>query len=129
MNNFDKLYSELKTSVAADTITPMNIVSIVVNLMKFVDQFEDLPGDQKKQLILDILVKYVKDELDGVDETIVVRIIELTVPTLIDTFISVDKKEITFKSQDKKVDPINVELKNVIIAETSSKICFCFKNI
>jgi hypothetical protein len=125
MSNFDKLYAELKANIGEESITPMNIVSIVVTLMKIVERFEDLPGVQKKQLILDTLVKYVKDELDGVAENIVVRIIELTVPTLIDAFISVDKKKVTIKVQDAKVDPLNIELKDVKIAEPT-KSCFCF---
>ena len=93
------------------------------------ETFENLPGIEKKKLILDTLVKYTKDELDGVEETIVVNIIEMTVPTLIDTFINVDKKKVVFSEKSEEKQESKIESINIEIVEKTVKTCFSLKKL
>ena len=88
----DKLYNSLALLVGDTEITSTNVVLIATNLMQTVEKYPKLSGEQKKNLLLHVLKKYVKDKLDGSDEDNVLMFIDMFLPSVIDTIIQVDKK-------------------------------------
>ena len=89
------LYNKLLSILNGKTINTYNIVSISINLMKFVELYPKLPGRQKKNIVLYVLNKFAIDYLDGEDETVVTTFIDLILPSMIDSVISIDRKELT----------------------------------
>lgn len=109
----DKLYKNLSDILEGEKINTTNVVLIATNLIQIVERYPELKGVQKKLLLIHVLKRFVKDNLDGEEETAVLTFIDLFLPSVIDTIISVDKKEIAIKMKK------------------SFKICFpcCFKKI
>lgn len=93
----DKLYNSLSSLVGDEKITTDNIVSIATNLMQIVDTYPELKGVEKKSMIMHVLKRFVRDRLDGDVENTVIMFIDLLLPSVIDTIVSVDKKEIVVK--------------------------------
>ena len=91
----DSLYNTLTNSNSV--LTKENITTIVVNLMQLVEKYPDLTGVQKKQLVIDVVNKFIKDNTEGDEEEILLTFANIFLPTLIDTFVSVDKKKIVIK--------------------------------
>ena len=107
--NIQVIYNDIKQQldgiVGMDKLSLENVVSTVIQLMKYINKYESISGKDKKNAILSILAKYVSDRIDEefeADTTITLRnFIETILPTLIDTFISLDKKELTIQDGKK----------------------------
>lgn len=110
-NIIDKLYNSLSRIVEGEKINTTNVVSIVTNLIQIVEKYPDIKGEQKKLLLIHVLKNFVKNNLDDEEKIAVLTFIDLFLPSVIDTIISVDKKEIVIKMKK------------------SFKVCFpcCFK--
>lgn len=93
----DKLYKSLSLLVGGEKINTTNVVIIATNLIQIVEKYPKLKGHQKKMLILQVLKKFVEDHLENEEEKVVLTFIDLFLPSVIDTIISVDKKEISVK--------------------------------
>ncbi len=106
-----KLYNSLSIIVTDKKIDNTNVILITTNLMQIVEEYPGLKGEQKKTLIIDVLKRFVIDNLNDTEETFVLTFIDSVLPYVIDTIISVDKKEIAVKMKK------------------SFKVCFpsCFK--
>lgn len=99
----DRLYVVLNKIIGPENnLNTLNIVTIIVTLMQIVDKFKDVKGPQKKVVIITVLDKYVRESMDATkEETKSIRlIIDKTIPTLIDTLISVDKKTLSIKRRN-----------------------------
>ena len=94
----DKLYIEIMNVIEKNNIEITDIVGVTINMMKIVDKYKNINGVQKKNLILHILGKLIDDKIE--DEQLVNNlkfIINMTMPFVIDTFISIDKRELIIK--------------------------------
>lgn len=54
-------------------------------------------GDQKKKLVIHVVKKFIKDKTDNEEEEVLLTFVDIFLPTLIDTLVSIDKKEIVIK--------------------------------
>lgn len=93
----DKLYSSLSRIIGDKKVTTTNVVLITTNLMQIVEKYPDLHGEQKKTLVVHVLKRFVKDHLDGDGKSAILLFIHMFLPSVIDTIVSVDKKEIAVK--------------------------------
>lgn len=93
----DKLYISLSELVKGKKLTTENAVQIAINLMQIVETYPNLHGKQKKALVLQVLKLFVRGNMDGDEERALLTFIDLFLPTVIDTLVSVDKKEIAIK--------------------------------
>jgi len=92
-----KLNYQLRLSTAMNNISPTkNIIFIVTELMKYIDNF-DLKGDDKKKLIISSIKSFLISE--KVNDATVNFIINTVCPELIDILISVDKRSITIQKK------------------------------
>ena len=92
-----RVYTSLSELVKGKKLTLENAMQIAVSLMKIVETYPELHGSQKKALVLHVLKRFVKDNMDGEEEQALLIFIDLFLPTAIDALISVDKKEIVIK--------------------------------
>jgi len=93
----DNLYNSLSRIIGDTKVTTTNVVLITTNLMQIVEKYPDLHGKHKNSLIIHVLKRFVKDHLDGDEESTVLIFIDIFLPSVIDTIVSVDKKEIVVK--------------------------------
>lgn len=103
----DKLYNSLCEIVRGKKLTTENTMQVALSLMKFVERYPDLQGSQKKFLVIQVLKRFVKNSM-GVDENEdLLTFIDVFLPTVIDSVISVDKKQfvINIKKDLKKCLP------------------------
>lgn len=96
-DSVDRLYESLSRIIGDKKVTTVNIVLIATNLMKIVEKYPDLHGTQKKSLVIHVLKRFVVDHLDGEEESSLILFIDMFLPSVIDTIVSVDKKEIAVK--------------------------------
>ena len=90
----NKLYKSLCMISADKKVTTINIVMIATNLMQIVEKYPKISGTQKKSLVIQVLKKFVIDQSDGDTENALLLFIDTFLPSVIDTIISVDVKEI-----------------------------------
>jgi hypothetical protein len=93
-----KLYAELKNIIGKGQITPSNIITMVLNLMQVVEQYENLKGKQKKAAIIDVLNQVIDEQVHTEQYALELKsLVHLILPTVIDAMISIDKKEVEIK--------------------------------
>jgi len=95
-DSLNKIYESL--SLVSNDINTSNIIQLTINLMRIIEKYPNLTGTQKKETIIYVLKKVIKDNLDN-DETKqnLLFFIDTFLPYVIDTIISVDKKEVVIK--------------------------------
>ena len=92
-----RLNYQLRLSTAMNNISPTkNIIFIVTELMKYIDNFE-LKGEDKKTLIISSVKSFLTSE--KVDDPTIKFIVNTVCPELIDILISVDKRNITIRKK------------------------------
>jgi hypothetical protein len=93
---FDSLYNEVK-KIINEKVDEKNMLKVIVLLMQLVEKQNRFSGLGKKRLVILLLEKLVDDTLDK-DEAINVKfLVTSIVPAMIDTLVSVDKKELQIK--------------------------------
>lgn len=98
LNASDRLYTELQNIIGNGKITRSNIVIILLSLIQSVENYEDVKGSQKKAIILDVLNHFIEGQIEDQQEEIEMKLlVQLTIPSIIDTFIGIDKKKIRVK--------------------------------
>jgi len=91
----DGLYDSLSNS--ASHVTKENITMIVINLMQFVEKYPDLSGNNKKNLVIHVVKNFIKDKTDKEEEEVLLTFVDIFLPAVIDTLVSIDKKEMVIK--------------------------------
>jgi hypothetical protein len=98
-NNFDKVKELFKSEI--ETLSLETIVDFIPHLIKYVESYKKLKGNEKKLLVLK-LIRYIIDNTDGFgDDEIVDPILKLMVPSIIDNLIKVDQNHLRLKKQNK----------------------------
>lgn len=93
-----KINYKLRLTTVMNNISPTkNIIFIITELMKYIDNF-DLSGEDKKTIIISSIKSFLIDE--KINEQDINFIVNTVCPELIDILISVDKRDITIKKQE-----------------------------
>ena len=99
-SNVKALYNQLNNLLHGQKLTSSNIVTITLHLMQFVEKYPNIKGSQRKKIVIQVLKQFVADKVDDpTEEENILLIIQMTIPSLIDTIISVDKGEIAIKTK------------------------------
>ena len=66
--------------------------------MQLVESYPNLNGRQKKHVILEAINMLIDDQHDNVEDAAQLKsLVQITLPTVIDTIVSVDRKELQVK--------------------------------
>jgi len=84
----DTVYTSLVNTLEGE-ITPLNLAMITLNLMQMVEHYKDLTGSDKKALVVEVLERWRKEHNESLNLDIL--------PSVIDTFVSLDKGELQVK--------------------------------
>lgn len=90
----DKLYNELIKIMKLNTISHSNIIEICILLMKSVENYKGLVGEEKKEMVIYVIKKFINNTTYIDDKSSLLHVIDITLPILIDTVIGLDKNEI-----------------------------------
>ena len=92
-----KIDYQLRLTTAMNNISPTkNIIFIITELMKYIDNF-DLSGEDKKNIIISSVKTFLTNE--KINEQDINFIVNTVCPELIDILVSVDKRNITIKKK------------------------------
>ena len=107
----DKLIEKMGEIITEDEgLTVGNISSIMLSMMVIIDQYPDLSGSQKKEIILATLKKYIFDnfEQESTECRDLLHTLEKVLPNIINLMVSLDRGEVA------------IHLKKI-----SAMICLC----
>ena len=94
----EKLYKKLMTKMDFE-LSPENITTYLVTLMQLVESITTLKGQDKKNLVIQtmefLIIERIAD--DNVYRQQLSLLVKLTIPELIDTIVSIDRKELKIK--------------------------------
>ena len=94
----NRTYQELKKVLGGEKLTPSNVTIILVSMMQVVEGYTDLKGPQKKAVILDAINHLIDDQVqDPNDKNVLQILVRATLPTVIDTLVSIDRRELSIK--------------------------------
>lgn len=94
----ENLYEELNKILAGAKLNTSNLTVILVNLMQIVETYPKLTGSQKKEVILAAINMLIDDQNDNVEDAETLKLlVKMTLPNLIDTLVSIDKKQLNIK--------------------------------
>ncbi len=96
---FDEIYSKVLRTIKTKEIQVSNLVTIATSAMTIVQKYPTLTGTEKKNLVIDIIQKIIDDTnlLPEDQKQTAFLFIRFTLPSLIDTIISVYNREIDLK--------------------------------
>lgn len=94
----EKLYKKLMTKMDFE-LSPENITTYLVTLMQLVESITTLKGQDKKNLVIQtmefLIIERIAD--DNVYRQQLSLLVKLTIPELIDTIVSIDRKKMKIK--------------------------------
>jgi|TARA_B110000914_G_C15486634_1_gene458384 hypothetical protein len=98
-NDYEKIEKMFTKELSNLSLT--TLVDIIPPLIKCVEKYKALNGSEKKELVLELLMRFI-DKTDGFgDDAIVDPILKSIAPSIIDNLIKVDKKNIVLKKKGK----------------------------
>ena len=98
--NFEVLYGNLVTLIGNNILDSKNIINIVINLMKIVEDFPSMSGYGKKMLVIKVLKFFInKISYDNAD--ILDMFVDRFLPSIIDEIISIDKNKIIINAKSR----------------------------
>lgn len=91
----DGIYENVLGMVEAKDVKAANIISIAALTMKLVEQVPGLTGQQKKDIVIEVIKKLI-DETPLSDEEVaaVNLVVDVTLPIVIDTIVSASRGEL-----------------------------------
>ena len=93
----ESLYNNLNAMSTSGSVTTSNIIELTTKLMQLVESYPLLKGSEKKNIVIFILKKFVTSKLEGDSQQQVLLFIDLFLPSVIDTLISLDNSQIEIK--------------------------------
>lgn len=90
----DEVYQSVKTALTTKSFTLANLISVGSLIMQVVDQYPDLTGDQKKQIVLQVAHNLNETSLDEATKATLNFAIDSTLNAAIDFIISAKKGQI-----------------------------------
>jgi ribosomal protein S3AE len=101
---FDKSLSSLNRKFKGvlktnSEITPKDMLNFVIHLMQSVEKSK-MNGSSKKEMVIKLMEKVVSDNKNNIENLECIQnFIKITLPSLIDTLISLDRKESFIKHE------------------------------
>ena len=96
----ERMYEELKKVVGDGKLTTTNVITILVSLMQTVDGYVDLKGAQKKAVVLEAILHLIEEEVqDETEKEQFKQLVLLTLPSVVDNFVKLDKKKLKIKTK------------------------------
>ncbi len=96
----ERMYEEIKKAVGNGTLTPNNIIIILINLMQIADKYVDLKGAQKKAVVLEAILQLIDSEIEDESEKEKFKqFVLLTLPSVVDSFVKLDTNKLKIKSK------------------------------
>jgi len=94
----EKLYTRLVLEMNFE-ISPSNITIYLVTLMQLVESVTSLKGHTKKKLVIQVMEFLIMEQIrdDNEYKEQLSLLVKLTLPELIDTIVSIDRKEVKIK--------------------------------
>ena len=83
-----EIYNKVFTVVKGRKITPSNVMFLVGITMEVVEKNKELSGDQKKELVINIMKEIVRKSKDIPDKEIVYASIDMMAPGAIDLIVA-----------------------------------------
>lgn len=100
LTKLEELTTYVKTTLGSQHITPVNVITIMNNLLQIVEQYNDLTGVQKKMLVLDTIKKVINETVDDANDRMqLLAIVDLTMPHIIDTVVSAINGDLKFEKE------------------------------
>jgi len=94
---FNRLYTKLQ-ELAVEGLNLGNVTGIVLSLMQFVQTIGGLTGSQKKDLVVSVIKKFIAEKVTDSDLATNLNVFaDLTLPTVIDSFVSLNNGETRIK--------------------------------
>lgn len=114
----ENVCKEIKKILKGERLCSSNVISVLVSCMQFVEKFPIVNGYDKQLVILES-IKRIIDEQDNdeVERENMKLLVSLTLPSVIDTFIAIDKRELQIK----------LKTSCTRIRKVISKCCKCSK--
>lgn len=98
--NVFALRKQLESLLTGKNLTSENILNITVNLMQLIQKYPGLSGTDRKRIVIKVLEYFVNHNVDDKQEKRDLELlIQLTVPSFIDTIVSVDKGELVVNTK------------------------------
>lgn len=96
----NNLYNEINQLMDGEIINLNNGITFGVNLMQLVEKYKTFTGQEKKQIVIDVINKIIEEQVDDENtERDLITFANTVLPTTIDTIISIDKKEIIINTK------------------------------
>jgi hypothetical protein len=89
IDTFNQLYAHIKV-IYTGKLTPVTVVIVISELIQLVEKYKTLTGQQKKNMVINVIKKLVNEETDKYTEeeqAALMLLINTTLPTMIDTTI------------------------------------------
>ena len=104
--NFTILSDTVKSILKGENINLVNISTLLINLMQSVEQINGLTGDQKKDLVIEV-IKYTidKSSIPDDEKQILYIICYTTIPEIINVIISTVNNEFNLKKIESSCIP------------------------
>ena len=94
----EKLYTRLVLEMNFE-LSPSNVTMYLVTLMQLTESISSLKGQDKKNLVIRVMeyliMEQIKDDNEYKEQLSL--LVKLTLPELIDTLVSIDRKEMKIK--------------------------------
>lgn len=97
MSIADELYDSVK-GLLAEELNTTKVIGLVTRLMQSVDTYTNVSGKEKKEVILEVIDRIINDLPDGTSKD-VLKTARPMIPDIIDTIISVDKRELKIRAK------------------------------
>lgn len=95
--------TEFLSEISNDGFQLKDIPNSIALIMSKVGKISKLNGQQKKQIVINTLLEIIKQtDIAGKYDNITDTMLNIIVPPLIDTFVSVDKQKIVINPKIKK---------------------------
>jgi hypothetical protein len=96
------LYKELKDIIGKSEISRSNIVIILISLMQIIERYDKISGIQKKAIIISTLYDFIDDNIEDNEDKVQLKLlVQMTIPSVIDSIISFDKSEVAINIHKK----------------------------
>lgn len=104
MDHYSEVYTQLQTLLGRDEqLSTANVISVAVTLMQFVEKFTDMTGQDKKQLILDVLNRHIREQVSNdALEDVILTVVNYVLPTTIDHIVAFNKGALTLSEHVRK---------------------------
>jgi hypothetical protein len=100
---FDELYRKLKELIAHKGNFALNLADICIGLMQSCEGYTEIPGPQKKALIISVVQKYADEDSGNIASVFIDML-----PGLIDAFVEVDKHRLVIITKEPKSCCLNI---------------------